>query len=65
MSNKTRCDVLVKQMFRTRLCQCFGQDGCYIRCDKPCTCNYTCTQSFLLLRSCAYLNSLGKLGFQA
>jgi len=30
-----------------RLCQCFGQGGCYFRCDKPCTCcNYTCTQHF-------------------
>jgi len=48
-----------------RLCQCFGQGGCYFRCDKMCTCNYTCTQHFLLLRSCAYLNSLGKFGFQA
>ena len=39
--------------------------GCYFRCDKPCTCNYTCTQRFLLLRSCAYLNFLGKFGFRA
>ena len=30
-------------------------------CDKACTCNYTCTQRFLLLRSCAYRNSLGWL----
>ena len=30
-----------------------------------CTCNYICTQRFLLFRSCAYLNSLGKVGFQA
>jgi len=36
-----------------RLWQCFGQGGCYFQCDKPCTCNYTCTQRFLLLRSCA------------
>ena len=47
------------------LCQCFGQGGCYFRCDKPCACSYTGTQRFLLLRSCAFLNCLGKLGFQA
>jgi len=64
MSNKTRCDVLVKQMFRTRSCQCFGEGGCYFRCDKPCTCNYTCTQTFLLLCSCAYLNSPGNWVFR-
>ena len=40
-----------------RLCQRFGQGGCYFRCNKPCTCNYTCTQRFLLLRSCAYLET--------
>jgi len=48
-----------------RLCQCFGQCGWYFRCNKPCSYNYTCTQRVLLLRSCAYLNSLGKFGFQA
>jgi len=48
-----------------RLCQCFGQGGCCFRYDKPCTCNYICTQHFLLLRRCAYLNSLCKFGFQA
>jgi len=48
-----------------RWCQCVGQGGCYFRCDRPCTCNYTCTQRFLLLRSCAYLNTLGKFGFRA
>jgi len=47
-----------------RLCQCFGQGGYYFWCDKPCTCNYTWTQHFLLLRRCVYLNSLGKFGFQ-
>jgi len=26
----------------------------FFQCDKPCTCNYTCTQHFLLLRSSAY-----------
>jgi len=26
-------------LFCTRLCQCFGQGGCYFRCDKPCTFN--------------------------
>jgi len=31
------------------LCQCFGQGGCYFRCDKSCTCNYTCTQSVAVL----------------
>ena len=48
------------------LCQYFGQGCCYFRCDKPCrpSCNYTCTQRCLLLRSCVYLNSLGKFGFQ-
>jgi len=30
-----------------RLCQHFDEDGCYFRCDKPCTCNYPCTQRFL------------------
>jgi len=44
-----------------RLCQFFGQGSCYFRCDRPCT----CTQRFLLPRSCAYLNSLGKFGFRA
>ena len=39
--------------------------GCYFRSDKPCTCNHTCTQCFLLLRSCAYLNYLEKFGFRA
>jgi len=34
-----------------RLCQCFGQGGCYFRCDKPCTCNYTCSQHCLLAYS--------------
>jgi len=29
-----------------RLCQCFGQGGCYFRCDKPCTCSSTRTQHF-------------------
>ena len=48
-----------------RLYQRFVQGVCYFRCDKPCTCNYTWPQHFLLLRSCAYLNSLGKFGFQA
>jgi len=48
-----------------RLCQCFGEGGCYFRCDKPCTCNYTWTQRFLLLRTCACLNSLGNFGFRA
>jgi len=33
----------------------------YFRCGKPCT----CTQGFLLLRSCANPNSLGKFGFRA
>ena len=38
-----------------KLCQCFGQGGCYFRCDKPCTCNYICIQCFLLLRSCGHI----------
>ena len=33
------------------LCQCFGQGGCYFRRDKPCTCNNTCKQHFLLAYS--------------
>ena len=37
-----------------RLCQWFSQGGCFFRCDKTCACNYTCTQRFLLIRSCAY-----------
>jgi len=41
-----------------RLCQCFGQGGCYFRCDKLCICNNTCTQRLLLLSSCTCLNSL-------
>jgi len=32
-------------------------------CDKPCTCSYTRTQRFLLLRSCAYLNLSVNLAF--
>jgi len=36
----------------TRLCQCFGQGGCYCGCDKPCTCSYTRKQRFLLQCSC-------------
>jgi len=48
-----------------RLCQCFGQFGCYFGCDKPWTCSYTRKQRFLLLCSCTYLNSLGKFGFRA
>ena len=32
---------------------------------KPCTCSYTSTQHFLILRSCAYIDSLGKFGFRA
>jgi len=50
------------------LCQItpmFWPRDCYFWCDKPCSCNYICTQRFLLLRSCAYLNSLCKFGFQA
>jgi len=49
---------------RVRLCQYFGEDGCYFRCGKPCTCKYPCTQRFLILRSCGCLNSLGKYSFQ-
>jgi len=33
-------------------------------CDEPCFCSYARTQHFLLLRSCAYFNSLGKCGFR-
>ena len=33
-----------------RLCQSFGQGGCYFRCDKACTCDYTCTQPVAVLR---------------
>ena len=47
-----------------RLCRCFGQGGCYFGCDKPCTCSYTRTQRFLMLRSCAYLNSSVNLAFR-
>jgi len=32
---------------------------------KSCTCSYTRTLHFLILRSCAYLDSLGKFVFQA
>jgi len=31
---------------------------------KLCTCSYTRTLRFLILRSCAYRDSLGKFGFQ-
>jgi len=50
-----------------RLCQImpvFWSRWLLFRCDKSCTCNYTCTY-FSLPRSCTYLNSLGKFGFQA
>jgi len=36
---------------------------CDFGCDKPCTCSYTRTR-FLLLRTCAYLDSLGNLAFR-
>jgi len=32
---------------------------------KSCTCSYTRTLRFLIPRSCAYLDSLGKFGFRA
>jgi len=31
---------------------------------KPCTCSYTRTLRFLIPRSCAYLDSLGKFGLR-
>jgi len=30
---------------------------------KPCTCRYTVYTTFLIPRSCAYFDSLGKFGF--
>jgi len=32
---------------------------------KTCTCSYTRTLPFLIPRSCAFLDSLGKFGFRA
>jgi len=31
---------------------------------KPCTCNYTPTPLFVIPRSCAYIDSLGKVSFR-
>jgi len=46
------------------LSYCFGQDDWSFGCVKSCTCSYTRTLHFLIPRSRAYLDSLGKLVFR-